>query len=117
MKLLDKIGKLDMVRICPSCTTSTLAWLQFLENLDKFSDLKSSLITLLDESNLPSQYQLDSFRFGKSNFAKFSATIKGGCIDGGRPCSSRCHHMGGALMQLNKDIEAIPPFMDFLESD
>jgi hypothetical protein len=99
-------------RICPSCTTLTLAWFQFLENLDRFSDLKSSLIALIDESNLPSQYQLDSYRFGKSNFAKFSNTIKGGCDS----CSPRCFYMLGDLKQLSKDIDAIPPFMDFLQS-
>ena len=101
------------VGICPSCTTSTLAWFQFLENLDRLSDLKSSLIALIDERNLPSQYQLDSYRFGKSNFAKFSNTIKGGCDS----CSSRCSYMYGELQKLSEDIKAIPPFTDFLESD
>ena len=102
-----------VARICPSCTTSTLAWFQFLENLDRLSDLKSSLIALIDESNLPSQYQLDSYRFGKSNFAKFSNTIKGGCDS----CSSRCSYMYRELQKLSEDIKAIPPFTDFLESD
>lgn len=102
--------------ICPSCTTSTLAWFQFLENLDRLSDLKSSLIALIDERNLPCgpcQYQLVSYRFGNSNFAKFSDTIKGGCDS----CSSRCSYMYDELQKLGKDIKAIPPFTDFLKSD
>ncbi|KIM44435.1 hypothetical protein M413DRAFT_24933 [Hebeloma cylindrosporum] len=100
------------ISICAFCTTSTLAWFQFLENLDRLSDLKSSLIALMDERNLPSQYQLHSYRFGKSNFAKFSNAIKGGCDQ----CLSRCQHMSSELEELSKDIEAIPPFTEFLKS-
>jgi len=108
----------DSSQLCRPCLYLMVAWVNFLERMDKLSDLKAAL-TATTKSKEPSHTYAfnigDPIGSSTGNILLTSPFQSGFCP----PCSKakRCDAMEGTAKRILKNIEKLPPFTSFLNED
>jgi hypothetical protein len=103
---------------CRPCLYLMIAWVNFLQRMDKLSKLKAALTAAIESRELPHTY---AFNIGNpigpstSNIPRAFPFQSGFCS----PCSNskRCDAMESTAKCILKSIEKLPPFTSFLNED
>jgi hypothetical protein len=93
-----------------------IAWVNFLQRMDKLSDLKAALIATIDPRELSPTY---TFNIRAANltgsFSLLALRFQGGlCSRCSNLAVSWCCFMGAIAKCMLKDIEELPSFTSFL---
>lgn len=103
---------------CRPCLYLMIAWVNFLQRIDKLSYLKAALTATMESRELSHTY---AFNIGNPTGPPTGSILLASPFQSGfcAPCSKakRCDAMEGTAKCILKNIEKLPPFTSFLNED